>query len=211
MVTDKTVSFQPRQNDETPHDYLERLLREYQHAIGIIETNPDEMPFLERFRLSDRFDQAVLLEQMSVVRATLQNHPAVPAGSVITADYDGQGDEGHLQSWSLHTAESEDITEEISSTIIVLPTIYHRASSVENTEASLRNAIPDILESLIQSSYPGYENNEGAFGEIAFVIDNGSLNIQHKERIIETEFYETQLDVPLEPTKLDTDTGPEMG
>lgn len=79
----------------------------------------------------------------------------------VTATYDGYGDSGNV----------EDVSVE--------------PSGIEISE-DLDRQIADFVWSLAYHNHPGFENNEGGYGELTWDIAADSITLDHADRYVET-------------------------
>ena len=79
----------------------------------------------------------------------------------VTARYDGYGDSGNV----------EDVT--VTPVEIDLP-------------GDLKRKIADFAWSVAYHNHPGFENNEGGYGELTWDIGADSITLDHADRFIET-------------------------
>lgn len=63
-------------------------------------------------------------------------------------------------------------------------------SGVETEFLCLPTAIERVCYDLLEFSYPGWENGEGAYGTFTFNVAARSINLVHDERYTASETFE---------------------
>ena len=106
--------------------------------------------------------------------------------TTVTVTFDGYGDSGQI----------EDITAQQGGTIVALPAgQVSLASAVWNSETvstvpmDVAAAIEHLAYDYLQQSHPGWENNDGAYGEFVFDVAGRTITLDHTERYTATETY----------------------
>ena len=104
-----------------------------------------------------------------------------------TVTYCGSGDEGSL--------ETPEFTPDICGKTIVqnLRTIKWSEAELVRHSDTIERAVEDIFYSALGSSYGGWENNDGADGEIVWNLQTDTITISHMAYYTESECTETEL------------------
>jgi len=79
----------------------------------------------------------------------------------VTADYDGGGDSGQLESVRLYQGTDE---------------------RTESVDPELVTRVEQLLYDLLEVRHGGWENNEGAFGEFQWDVVSDALTHEHNAR-----------------------------
>ena len=135
-------------------------------------------------KVHTKLREQVLAENRATVFAELKN-----AGiTMVDIEFDGCGDEGSVQSVLARRAKSEMVIPEIE------VDIGHAGYSgtVSRSAMKLANAIEEIVYDILTIHHGGWENNDGAFGELVFDVDGGTISYQHHSRYteVDTSSYE---------------------
>ena len=83
----------------------------------------------------------------------------------VTAEYEGYGDSGNI----------EDVT--VQPVGIALP-------------YDLATKLGDFAWSVAYHQHPGFENNEGGYGELTWALETDKIDVSHSNRFIETDTTE---------------------
>lgn len=90
----------------------------------------------------------------------------------VVADYEGCGDSGSLETLRFLSAAEVEATPPL--------------------DGPLQDAVQDDLYDLLEARQPGWENNDGAFGEFVWDLEADTLEHQHHARFsdVSTTIYE---------------------
>ena len=127
-------------------------------------------------------DRATLADEtLAACKAAILPLLAKTAIALVRIDYDGGGDEGQVHEISAFTANGKPAN---------LPSAKcdkHQLNfdgSVTVDTVDLSDAITNLAESALEALYDGWENGEGAFGEVVIDVANGSVSLEHSARFL---------------------------
>lgn len=117
----------------------------------------------------------------------------------VLVEFDGSGDSGSIDSVNLskkshippwlpqHSdADCSNILEEV---FIGSRTLKYDEDD-EDEDSTVEEVIKTICYNLIEIEHPGWENNDGAYGEFVFDIENDKITYTHNTRITDIESHE---------------------
>lgn len=103
----------------------------------------------------------------------------------VVVAFDGYGDSGQI--------ESIDAT--IGDDVVPLPPLSMMLSEpswqgpgIDQSEVSVRGALEHLAYRLLYSVTPGWENNDGAFGDFTFNVAERTISLDHNERMTTSEY-----------------------
>jgi len=124
----------------------------------------------------------------------------------VLVEFDGSADSGSIDSVHLSKKSYDDMgagDDEDCSNILEEVFIGSRISTsvsyshgknpeleVEEGDSTVEGVITSICYNLIEIEHPGWENNDGAYGEFVFDIENDKINYTHNTRIMDVESHE---------------------
>lgn len=129
-----------------------------------------------------------LAEENAKKRAVLHDWLISAGIDRVEADYDAYGDSGNIESVELLRKEPK----------VVLPEPNDAAlAGNENLYRSVLGAITDdqmtwlqdFLWMVVYALHPGFENNDGGYGEIVWDLSRDAISVEHKERITDVNSY----------------------
>jgi hypothetical protein len=108
----------------------------------------------------------------------------------VTIGYDGGGDEGQTNDVLAFGADNEQRD---------LPAIDCASHSltfsgtVTSTMARLKDALDTFADEVLCTQWSGWENGEGAWGEVAIDVAAGTATLTHHSRFVDYETHVTEL------------------
>jgi hypothetical protein len=109
--------------------------------------------------------------------------------ATITITYDGAGDEGQIDRVSLAGPHADgEAAPEIAMPHVQCTswTVPYRGD-VSEIETSFESAIEDLGYEFIAQYHSGWENGEGAFGELVIDVVAGKATLEHSTRFVDTD------------------------
>lgn len=110
--------------------------------------------------------------------------------ATITITYDGAGDEGQIDHVSLAGPQPAD---DGAAPEIAMPHVQCTSWSVpyrgdaSEIETSFESAVEDLGYEFIAQNHSGWENGEGAFGELVIDVIAGKATLEHSTRFVDTD------------------------
>ena len=118
--------------------------------------------------------------------------PLLSAANIatVTVSYDGGGDEGSVHDIAAYRADN---------TLADLPEVdcqkfelnFNR--TVTTKMVSLEAAVKAFADTALEALHGGWENGEGAFGELVIDVAVGSATLDHSDRYVSYETTNTEL------------------
>jgi len=104
----------------------------------------------------------------------------------VAVEFNGYGDEGHIESAQYFIEESET-TPTIDHLIFVRDIVDGTARSESTT---LEDAIDELLYHLLSKHYGGWQDNEGSYGEFTFDIPARTIDLDIGMRFVDSDHYQ---------------------
>jgi hypothetical protein len=112
----------------------------------------------------------------------------VAAGvSIIVVAFDGCGDSGQIEHVE---ARAGDTVIELPDRAIELAQADWNRPDLQRCSTSLRDAVETLAWDILSSTYGGWENNDGAYGEIVFDVGGGEIRLEFNQRYSDVECFE---------------------
>jgi len=132
--------------------------------------------------------RALAAEILPANKQTLFDALAAAGIVLVVAAFDGCGDSGQIDSLEAFDAGNSPVA--LPATSITVRTVTFETPSVADTSPSVAEFIETLAFDLLQETHPGWENNEGAYGEFRFSVRERSITLEYNERYIETHYQE---------------------
>ncbi|WP_375284110.1 DUF6878 family protein [Sphingobium yanoikuyae] len=107
--------------------------------------------------------------------------------TMVTVAFDGDGDFGQIESVD---AVASDAPADLPRVQIALLRAQPDGSGTETAIMSVADAIEDLAYQLLTKSHPGWENNDGAYGEFRFDVSARTITLDHNDRYTAVESFE---------------------
>jgi len=104
----------------------------------------------------------------------------------VTVEFNGYGDEGHIESAQYFIEESET-TPTIDQLMFVRDIVDGTAQSEPTT---LEDAFDELLYHLLSKHYGGWQDNEGSYGEFTFDIPARTIDLDIGMRFVDSDHYQ---------------------
>ena len=146
-------------------------------------TSPDFDAYEKR-----RAAQAALADEvLPLNRAGLFDLLAAAGIHTVIVSFDGSGDSGAIEGIDAMDADNDAIH---------LPTSkieYREAAfdcpSLLVEQRTAREIVEIMAYDFLEQTHDGWENDDGAFGELTFVVPERTITLDHNERFVSTSHY----------------------
>ena len=116
---------------------------------------------------------------------TLFDALAQTAITVVSVEFDGEGDEGQIGEMTAHAGDGAVPLPE-------LPVTLHHANNstvrLDSRQTTLREAIETLCYGYLEQQHSGWENNDGAYGEYTFDVAERTITLDYNERHMESDY-----------------------
>jgi hypothetical protein len=106
---------------------------------------------------------------------------------LITVDFDGSGDSGQIEGIFAFDEYGEVAVPRASLPCISLNPVA-RADTTELQSVS--DVVEALAYDLLEEEHGGWENNDGAYGELRFDVTDRTITLAYHERIMTSEYSE---------------------
>jgi hypothetical protein len=144
-------------------------------------------PHWEAWQAQERERARLAAEALPLNKTALFDALAAAGITCVTVRFDGYGDSGQI----------EEVSVEANGTAAVLPdaTVTIAQPSGDRTRLDyLPLPVTDVIEALaygfLADTHPGWENNDGAFGDFIFDVAERSITLDYNERFTDSENFQ---------------------
>jgi hypothetical protein len=145
-----------------------------------VSVSPSD-PWQQQERELARIASEVLLENKTALFDAL----AAAGITTVVVTFDGYGDSGQI----------ETIEAKAGDDVIPLPTVQIEIASavwgsatIDRQTRPVEEAIEILVYDVLNQTYGGWENNDGAYGEYTFDVAERTITLDYNERHMESDY-----------------------
>ena len=119
--------------------------------------------------------------------------------TVAQIEYEGSGDSGSVQDVCITLGNGLPFDDQVTIDVLDRESCFTDGSWQHHTtvkSTTLRQALEDFAEEVLEELHDGWENNDGASGEVIFVLGKDGteeVRVEHNDYFTESDYTETQL------------------
>lgn len=113
---------------------------------------------------------------------------AIAGIALVTLAFDGSGDEGQFEAPASFDADNNDV--DVPNTPITIKSVDFDSSTVGEQTTTVRAFIEMLACDFLESTYSGWEDGEGAYGQFRFSLGERIITLDYNARYIESDHYE---------------------
>jgi uncharacterized protein DUF6878 len=129
-----------------------------------------DMPTPQQIETSWEAEQAALREALPARRDAIIAAMKTLGVATLSVNYDGEGDQGQVNEMFGLDAQNKRV----------------------NIDAHLQ-AIEDFTWDVLQLHHAGFDNNDGGYGELVFNVADGTCELSHYDRVVDSVFSGTEV------------------
>jgi hypothetical protein len=126
-------------------------------------------------------------EARPVNKAAVFDALAVAGITGVHVEFDGCGDSGQIESVSVYAV---DVPMALPAVSIEFVEPAEGSETTNRRSVTLQEAIEQLVYDALEELHPGWEINDGAFGEFVFDVERRTIDVVHNERHMETDSFE---------------------
>jgi hypothetical protein len=104
----------------------------------------------------------------------------------VEVTFDGYGDSGQIEDI---TAKAGDSPVALPAVSIEIAHIFWGSPDITRTVHPLKDAIEQLAYDFLEQTHGGWENNDGAYGDITFDVAEQTITLDYNERYTSSENY----------------------
>jgi hypothetical protein len=104
----------------------------------------------------------------------------------VIVTFDGFGDSGQIENVEVRAGDA--LQELPADQIEFVAPLFGDAGKVERTTHSLSDAIETLVYAFLEQSHSGWEDNDGAYGDVMFDVGNRTITLDYNERYTESVY-----------------------
>ncbi len=119
-------------------------------------------------------------------KADLLNALALAGITHVVVTFDGYGDSGQIENVEARAGDLE--TAIPSATIEICQSVWGQPEP-ERSSVSIATAIESLAYDVLEQTHCGWENNDGAYGDVTFDVAAHTITLDYNERYTASENY----------------------
>jgi hypothetical protein len=149
-------------------------------------TTPGPKPPLSEWEAQAALRTQLEAELFSLNKAVLLNALTLAGVTQVVVTFDGYGDSGQIENVEVRAGDN-DIAMPAAS-IEITEAVWGQ-SEPERSTVSLATAIESLAYDVLERTHCGWENNDGAYGDIIFDVAEHRITLDYNERYTSSENY----------------------
>jgi hypothetical protein len=149
-------------------------------------TAPDANPPLSEWETQAALRAQLEAELFSLNKAVLLNALALAGITHIVVTFDGYGDSGQIENVEVRAGD-DDIA--MPTALIEIAEAVWGQSEPERSTVSIATAVESLAYDVLEQTHGGWENDDGAYGDITFDVGEHTITLDYNERYTTSENY----------------------
>jgi hypothetical protein len=150
------------------------------------DSTPEPQTLLSEWEMKAAARAKLDAELFALNKTTLLNALSQAGVTPVTLSFDGYGDSGQIENIDVRAGE-DDVTMP-AATIEIAESVWGEAEP-KRSSVSLAAAVESLAYDVLERTHCGWENNDGAYGDIVFDVAEGVITLDYNERYTATENY----------------------
>jgi hypothetical protein len=150
------------------------------------DTTPEPQPPLSDWALKSQAHAKLEAEVFKQNKAALLDALALAGITTVIVDFDGYGDSGQIEHVEARIGDEE--VNMPAGTVEVVEALWGEAE-LKRSAVSISAAIESLAYGVLEQAHSGWENNDGAYGDIIFDVAKRTLTLDYNERYTASEHF----------------------
>ncbi|MFG1404154.1 DUF6878 family protein [Xanthobacter sediminis] len=123
-------------------------------------------------------------ELFALNKAALLNALALAGVTRVIVSFDGYGDSGQIE--NVEAQAGDDPVTMPSTAIEIAEAVWDQAEP-KRSSVSVAAAVESLVYGVLEKTHCGWENNDGAYGDVIFDVAEGAITLDYNERYTSSE------------------------
>lgn len=152
----------------------------------ISDTTPPATPPLSEWETLAVARAKIEAELFTLNKAELLNALALAGVTHVVVTFDGYGDSGQIEDVQVMAGDDDMV---MPSAIVEISEAVWGEPEPKRSTVNLATAVESLAYDVLERTHGGWENNDGAYGEITFDVAGNAITLDYNERYTATENY----------------------
>ena len=132
--------------------------------------------------------EAMEVEIRPINKASILGALEASGIATVVIRFDGSGDSGQIE--EICAEDADGVSLQIPAVTLEVLELPWGTDEPVPTPMNLAQALEAEAYRLLASTHPGWENNDGAYGEFTFDVAAGVIRLDHSDRYVAIEQYD---------------------
>lgn len=150
------------------------------------ETAHDISPPLSEWKTLDALRNQLEAELFSLNKAVLLDALALAGVTHVVVTFDGYGNSGQIE--NVEVRAGDDATPMPEGLIEIAEAVWGQ-SDPQRSPLAIATAVESLAYDVLERTHCGWENSDGAYGDITFDVAAHTITLDYNERYTTSEHY----------------------
>ena len=152
----------------------------------IPHTTPETAPSLSEWETLAVARAKIESELFTLNKAELLNALALAGVTHVVVTFDGYGDSGQIEDVQVRAGDDDMV---MPSAIVEISEAVWGEPEPKLSTVNLATAVESLAYDVLERTHSGWENNDGAYGDITFDVAAHTITLDYNERYSASENY----------------------
>ena len=150
------------------------------------DTTSESAPQLSDWEIKAAAQAKLKVEVFTLNKAALLNALALAGVTRVVVSFDGYGDSGQIE--NVEAQAGDDAVTMPGAAIEIAEVVWDQAEP-KRSSISIAQAVESLAYDVLEKTHCGWENNDGAYGDIVFDVEEETITLDYNERYTASENY----------------------
>lgn len=150
------------------------------------DTTSESAPQLSDWEIKAAAQAKLEAELFTLNKAALLNALALAGVTRVVVSFDGYGDSGQIE--NVEAQAGDDAVTMPGAAIEIAEAVWDQAEP-KRSSVSIATAVESLAYDVLEKTHCGWENNDGAYGDVIFDVEEGTITLDYNERYTASENY----------------------
>jgi hypothetical protein len=150
------------------------------------DTTSESAPQLSDWEIKAAAQAKLEAELFTLNKAALLNALALAGVTRVVVSFDGYGDSGQIE--NVEAQAGDDPVTMPGAAIEIAETVWDQPEP-KRSSVSIAAAVESLAYDVLEKTHCGWENNDGAYGDVIFDVEEETITLDYNERYTASENY----------------------
>lgn len=154
--------------------------------IDTPDTTSESAPQLSDWEIKAAAQAKLEAELFTLNKAALLNALALAGVTRVVVSFDGYGDSGQIE--NVEAQAGDDAVTMPGAAIEIAEAVWDQTEPTRSS-ISITAAVESLAYDVLEKTHCGWENGDGAYGDVIFDVAEGAITLDYNERYTASENY----------------------